>query len=200
MTMKLLGSSRSPYVQKVRIAMVEKGLTFEYDAALPNSDEVTGANPLAKIPTLIRDDGRGLYDSSVIVEYVDGCTGAPTLLPMDFDARIEARRWEALGNGVTDAAVQISHEHRAPTEQRKGPDFVAKHQRKIDAGLDAMERDMGASGFCMGASFTLADVGCASALLYLDLAQPDLKWRETHPKLAKAFAQWKERPSLKALG
>jgi hypothetical protein len=82
----------------------------------------------------------------------------------------------------------------------KGPEFIAKHQRKIDAGLDAMERDMGASGFCMGSSFTLADVGCASALLYLDLSQPDLKWRDTHPKLAKAFAQWKERPSLKALG
>ena len=95
--------------------------------------------------------------------------------------------------------MQISHEHRAPPEQRKGPEFIAKHQRKIDAGLDAMERDMGPSGFCMGSSFTVADIGCASALIYLDLSQPDLKWRDTHPKLAKALAQWKERPSLKAL-
>ena len=198
--MKLLGSSRSPYVQKCRIAMVEKGLSFDYEEVAPTHEEVVGGNPLGKIPTLIRDDGRGLYDSSVIVDYVDGFGGAPTLIPADFESRIEVRRWEALGDGLMDAIVAISHENRAPAEQRKGPDYIARFQRKIDTGVKAMEQDLGAKPFCFGPTLTLADVACASALIYLDRVMPDLNWREKHPTLAQHFAKLQERPSLKALG
>jgi len=197
--MKLLGSSRSPYVQKCRIALVEKGLPFEYEESSPASDEVMGGNPLAKIPTLIRDDGRGLYDSCVIVEYVDGVDGKPWLIPADFESRIEVRRWEALGDGVTDALVAIAHENRAPVEQRRGPDYFARFERKIDAGVKAMEQDLGAKPFCFGDKITLADVACASALLYLDRSMPELNWREKHPVLAKHYAKLQERPSMKAL-
>ena len=197
--MKLLGSSRSPYVQKVRIALVEKGLPFEYEESSPASDEVMVGNPLAKIPTLIRDDGRGLYDSCVIVEYIDSVDGAPMLIPPDFESRIEVRRWEALGDGVTDALVAIAHENRAPVEQRRGPDYFARFERKIDAGLKAMEQGLGAKPFCFGDKITLADVACASALLYLDHSMPDLNWRQKHPVLAKHYAKLQERPSMKAL-
>ena len=198
--MKLLGSSRSPYIQKVRIAMVEKGLSFEYEEVAPTHAEVVGGNPLGKIPTLIRDDGRGLYDSSVIVDYVDGVGGTPSLIPTDFESRIEVRRWEALGDGIMDAIVAISHENRAPAEQRKGPDYIARHQTKIDAGVAAMEHDLGAKPFCFGHTITLADVACASALIYLDRVMPELNWRAKHPVLATHFAKLQERPSLKALG
>ena len=198
--MKLLGSSRSPYVQKCRIALVEKGLAFDYEEVAPTHAEVVAGNPLAKIPTLIRADGRGLYDSSVIVDYVDGLGGAPMLIPADFEARIEVRRWEALGDGIMDAVVAISHENRTPEAQRKGPDYIARHQSKIDAGVAAMERDLGAKPFCFGSTITLADVACASALIYLDRAMPDLNWREKHPTLAQHFAKLQERPSIKALG
>ena len=198
--MKLLGSSRSPYVQKCRIMLVEKGLAFDYEEVAPTHEEVVGGNPLGKIPTLIRDDGRGLYDSSVIVDYVDGLGGVPTLIPADFESRIEVRRWEALGDGLMDAIVAISHENRAPAEQRKGPDYIARFQRKIDAGVTAMEQDLGAKPFCFGTTLTLADVACASALIYLDRVMPDLNWREKHPTLAQHFAKLQERPSLKALG
>ena len=200
MKMKLLGSSRSPYVQKCRIAMVEKGLAFDYEEVAPSHEHVTGGNPLAKIPTLIRDDGKGLYDSSVIVDYVDGVNGAPSLIPTDFESRIEVRRWEALGDGIMDAIVAIAHENRAAPEQRRGPDYIARFERKIEAGVAALERDLGAKPFCFGAAFSLADVACASALIYLDRAMPDMNWRARHPTLANHFAKLQERPSIKSLG
>jgi glutathione S-transferase len=198
--MKLLGSSRSPYVQKCRIMLVEKGVSFAYEEVAPTHAEVMGGNPLGKIPTLIRDDGRGLYDSSVIVDYVDGVGGAPSLIPTEFESRIEVRRWEALGDGIMDAIVAIAHENRAPVEQRRGPDYFARFERKIDAGVAAMEHDLGAKPFCFGPAITLADVACASALLYLDRVMPELNWRAKHPVLAQHFARLQERPSLKALG
>ena len=198
--MKLLGSSRSPYVQKCRIVLAEKGHAFTYEEVAPTHEEVMGGNPLGKIPTLIREDGRGLYDSSVIVEYVDGCGGSPTLIPTDFEQRIEMRRWEALGDGIMDSLVAIAHDKRGAPEQQRGPEYIARFQRKIDAGLAAMEKDLGANPFCFGAAFTLADVSCASALLYLDRSMPEMNWREKHPVLAQHFAKLKERPSIKALG
>ena len=198
--MKLLGSSRSPYVQKCRIALAEKGNPFTYEEVAPTHDEVMAGNPLGKIPTLIRDDGRGLYDSCVIVEYADGCDGKPTLIPSNFEDRIEVRRWEALGDGITDSLVAIAHDKRGAPEQQRGAEYIARFQRKIDAGLAAMEKDLGDKPFCYGGAFTLADVACASALLYLDRSMPELNWRAKHPVLAKHFAKLKERPSIKALG
>ena len=198
--MKLLGSSRSPYVQKVRIALVEKGHAFTYEEVAPTHEEVLGGNPLGKIPTLIRADGSGLYDSSVIADYVDGFGGAPTLIPTDFESRIEVRRWEALGDGIMDALVAIAHDKRGAPEQQRGPDYIARFERKVEAGLAAMENDLGDKPFCFGDAFTLADIACASALIYLDRSMPELNWREKHSVLAKHFAKLSERPSIKALG
>ena len=198
--MKLLGSSRSPYVQKCRIALLEKGHAFTYEEVAPTHEEVLGGNPLGKIPTLIRDDGKGLYDSSVIVDYVDGYGGKPTLIPGDFEGRIEMRRWEALGDGIMDSLVAIAHDKRGAPEQQRGAEYIARFQRKVEAGLAAMEADLGDKPFCFGAAFTLADVACASALIYLDRSMPEMNWREKHPTLAKHFAKLQERPSLKALG
>ena len=198
--MKLLGSSRGPYVQKVRLAIAEKGLACEHDQLAPSAPEIAAANPLAKIPTLLRDDGRAVYDSSVIIEYVDGLGSMPKLIPAEFEARVEVKRWEALGNGMMDAMVAISHENRLPVDQRRGPDFYARHQKKIDAGLATMERDLGTREFCFGDSFTLADIGCGAALLYLDITLPEQDWRAAHPVLAAHFARLRERDSFKSLG
>lgn len=197
--MKLLGSSRSPFVQKVRMALHEKGVPHEFIESSPASDEVTTANPLAKIPTLIRDNGRGLYDSSVIIEYVDGFGSGARLLPAEFEARIEVRRWEALGNGVMDATIAISHENRLPADQRKGAEFFAKQQRKIDSALAVMERDLGGREYCFGNSVSLADIACVAALQYLDRVMPDFKWRERHPNLSRHAAAVSARPSMKSM-
>jgi glutathione S-transferase len=197
--MKLLGSSRSPYVQKVRIALAEKGIAYDFSESSPASDEVTTANPLAKIPTLVRDNGEGLYDSCVIIEYLDGFKGNPSLIPTDFEPRIEARRWEALGNGIMDATVAISHELRLPESQQKGPDFFSKQKRKIDSALDIMNTDLGTNEFCVGSKFTLADIACVAALIYLDRAMPEYDWRSVAKNLARHLETISTRPSLNGL-
>jgi len=195
--MKLLGSSRSPYAHKVRVAIAEKGIACEFVEANPVSPEVAAANPLAKIPTLVRDDGRSLYDSSVIIEFLDGLSPSPKLIPEPFEARIEVKRWEALGDGIMDAAVEISHEDRTPLEQRKGPEFYAKQQKKIDAGLAAMGKDLGNRQFCFGNSFTLADIACGCALSCVERTLPKLEWRKTYPVLARHMERLAARPSFK---
>ena len=195
--MKLLGSNRSPYFRKALAMVTEKGITCDVVEASPSSPEVTAANPLAKVPTLVRDDGRSLYDSCVIVEYLDGLVATPKLIPEAFEARIEVKRWEALGNGIMDATVMISHENRLPVAQRKGADFYAKHQKKIDAGLLKMEKDLGGREFCYSDSFTLADIACGCALFYLDTTLPDMEWRKTYPGLAGLAERLAKRTSFK---
>ena len=112
--MKLFGSLGSPYARKVRILLAEKNIAHEFVIARGSAPDspVPPYNPLGKIPTLVRDDGRGLYDSPVIIEYLDAFGTGPKLIPEDFDSRIEVRRWEALGDGIADATVNISHEYR----------------------------------------------------------------------------------------
>jgi len=195
--MKLLGSNRSPYVRKVRMMVAEKGIACEFDEVSPSDPEVTAANPLAKIPTLVRDDSSSLYDSSVIIEYLDGLIGTPKLIPEVFTDRIEVRRWDALGSGIMDATVTISHEDRTPVAQRKGSDFYAKQQQKIDAGLVTMEKDLGGREFCHGDSFTLADIACGCALVYLDSNLPNLEWREAYPGLRRLAERLALRASFK---
>ncbi len=196
--MKLLGPSRSPYALKAMVMIAEKGVACELDDAAPSSPEVAAANPLAKVPTLIRDDGRTLYDSSIIVEYLDGLADTPKLIPEEFEDRIEVKRWEALGNGIMDAAVAISHENREPEATRKGPDFYAKHQKKIDAGLTTMEKDIGDQEFCHGDRFTLADIACGCALICVDIRVPDMNWRKSFPALDRHAERLAERGTFSA--
>jgi glutathione S-transferase len=195
--MKLLGSKRSPYFRKALAMVKEKGVPCDVVEASPSGPEVTAANPLSKIPTLVRDDGGSLYDSCVIVEYLDGLVATPKLIPEDFEARIEVKRWEALGDGIMDATVMISHENKVSLAQRKGAEFYAKHQKKIDAGLLKMEQDVSGREFCHGDSFTLADIVCGCALFYLDTTLPDMEWRKTHPELARVAQRLADRPSFK---
>lgn len=196
--MKLLGTGGSPYVRKVRVVFAEKGIPYDYVIARSASAEVAAANPLSQIPVLIRDDGRSLYDSVVIVEYLDGLAPAGRLIPADFEARIEVKRWEALGDGIMDATVAISHDERLPVEQRKPPEWYARYQKKIDTGLAVMERDVGAREFCFGAGFSLADVACGTALGYLDQVLPKFAWRPGHANLSRHAEALAARPSFKS--
>jgi glutathione S-transferase len=127
--MKLLGTKRSPYAYKVMVMITEKGIPCEFDAAAPSSTEVAEANPLSKIPVLIRHDGKMLYDSSVIVDYLDGLVPTPKLIPDAFEDRIEVKRWEALCNGIMDGAVAISHADRVLTAEQNA--HKAKQQKKL---------------------------------------------------------------------
>ena len=188
--MKLLGSPNSPFARKVRIVLEEKGIPHEYVIERPSApdSQVPQFNPLGKVPTLVLDDGRALYDSPVIVEYLDGLGSGPRLIPETFDERIEVKRWEALADGIAEATVFINHEYREPKEKQRAPAWFERQRAKIDRGLATMEKDLGSNEFCFGGRFTLADVAAGYALGYLDHALPEVGWRTTHPALRR-FAE-----------
>jgi glutathione S-transferase len=183
--MKLIGAARSPYVRKVRIVLEEKRIPYDF---VTDRTGLAGANPLAKVPTLILDNGKSLYDSPVIVEYLDGIVRDPKLIPDAFEQRIEARRWEALGDGIADATVLISHDRRKVKELQETAEWYDKQRQKIDRGLAVIARDLAGQSFCLGGSFSLADVATGYALGYIDLVCPDIDWRTPHPNLSK-FAE-----------
>ncbi|RPJ44755.1 MAG: glutathione S-transferase [Betaproteobacteria bacterium] len=196
--MRLFGTPRSPYVRKVRIVLAEKQIPHDYIVARGSApgSPVPALNPLAKVPTLVRDDGRPLYDSPVIVDYLDALGSGPQLIPADFEGRIEVKRWEALGDGITDATVAIHHERLEPVDKQRAADWFAKRRDKIDQGLATMERDLGNNDYCYGQRFTLADIATGYALAYLDYALPDYEWRSKHPALARLAERLAARPSF----
>jgi glutathione S-transferase len=196
--MKLLGSPGSPYVRKVRIVLAEKRIPYEYVIDRPSSPDsrVAQFNPLGKIPVLVCDDGRTVYDSVVIVEYLDGLVPEPRLIPAAFNDRIEVKRWEALGDGIADATVAVSHDLRETEAQRKPAAWYERQRQKIQRGLAAMERDLGDREFCYGSGFTLADIAAGFALGYLDQVLQDTDWRRDFPKLKQLAVRLAARESF----
>ena len=196
--MKLLGTVGSPYVRKVRIVAEEKLIPYDSITASPSdpSSGVQTANPLGKIPVLICDDGSTLYDSSVIVEYLDGIGAGEKLIPNTFADRIQVKRWESLGDGIADATVEIIHDRRMPAAEQRGETLYTKQKKKIDHGLATMEKDLGTRIFCHGNNFTLADIACGVALGYLDHALPQFDWRKMHPSLSQLSKRLAERETF----
>jgi glutathione S-transferase len=196
--MKLFGTPGSPFSRKVRIVLEEKGIPYEYIIERPSvpGSRVPQFNPLGKIPTLVFDDGRALYDSPVIVEYLDMQKNGPRLIPERFEERIEVKRWEALGDGIAEATVLINHEYREPKEKQRAQAWFERQRAKLDRGLATMEKDLGSEEFCFGRRFTLADIAAGYALDYLDQALPDVDWRTAHPGLHRLGQRLAARPSF----
>jgi glutathione S-transferase len=196
--MKLFGSPGSPFARKVRIVLAEKNIPHEYVVARGSApgSPVPQFNPLGKVPTLVLDDGRGLYDSPVIVEYLDSLGSGPRLIPEATAERFEVLRWQALGDGIAEATVNINHDLREPKEKQHAPEWHQRQRDKIDRGLATMEKDLGKGEFCFGGRFTLADIAAGYALGYLDLALPEVEWRKAHPVLAKLAERLSARPSF----
>ncbi|HEY1505106.1 MAG TPA: glutathione S-transferase N-terminal domain-containing protein [Stellaceae bacterium] len=200
--MKLLGSDGSPYVRKAWVAIAEKGVACAFVAASPRdpASGVSAANPLAKIPTLLLDDGTAIYDSSVIAEYVDGIGAAPKLIPDSFAERIAVRRWEALGNGLLDATVNIMHDRRLPEPKQQGADYVARQMQKIEAGLAFIDKTVAGTDFVHGEKYSLGDVVCGTALGYLDRVLPEFDWRGRYANVKRYAAKLAARPAFTTTG
>jgi glutathione S-transferase len=200
--MKLLGSDGSPYARKARVAIVEKGVVCEFVAASPRdpASGVSAANPLGKIPTLLLDDGTAIYDSSVIAEYVDGIGAGPKLIPETFAERIAVRRWEALGNGLLDATVNIMHDRRLPAPQQQGADYVARQMQKIEAALAFIDKSVAGTDFVHGEKMSLGDVVCGTALGYLDRILPEFDWRGRYANVKRYAARLATRPAFATTG
>jgi len=197
--MKLLGTPRSPYAWKVRIALEERSIPYDYVIAPPADPDsnVSKFNPLGKIPVLVCADGTAVYDSSVIVEYLDGIGSKPRLIPESFADRIDVKRWQALGDGIVDSVVHIIQDQRRASAVQQSAEWYLNHRKKIDAGLATMEKDLGSRAFCHGDTFTLADIACGMALGYLDRALPSLDWRNSCPGLGGHASRLSQRPSFR---
>jgi len=184
--LKLLYSPTSPYARKVRVVLAEKKIECQSVEMSPWTPDtrVPEFNPLGKIPVLMLDDDTALYDSRVIVEYLDDVSPVSRLIPDPARQRIVVRRWEALADGMCDAAIGIVLERRRPPAQQS-PEYIERQQRKLAAGLAEMSRELGDRTWCNGETFTLADIAAGCLLGYLDLRHPDIDWRSEYPNLAK---------------
>ncbi|MFA5596054.1 MAG: glutathione S-transferase [Pusillimonas sp.] len=195
--MKLLGSMTSPFVRKVRVVMVEKKLEFEFvlEDVWAADTKIQEFNPLGKVPCLVTDDGNSLYDSRVIVEYLDTLSPVGRLLPQGGRDRTATKCWEAIGDGVLDAGVSIVVEGRRP-EHLRSEDWVNRQRKKIVSALNSMERGISPNHFCMGVNFSLADVSVGCALGFIEFRMPELNWRDNHPNLTALYERLMTRPSF----
>jgi len=186
--MKLIGSLTSPYVRKVRIAAMEKHIDLEFVVDVPwNPDTKVGEyNPLGKVPVLVQDDGATVFDSRVIVEYLDTVTPVSRLIPEGNRQRIAVKRWEALADGITDSAALIFIERAQRTPEQQSQPWVDRQMRSVMMGLEEMAEELGEKKYCTGDAMNLSDIAVGCCLGYLDFRFADeIKWRDNHPNLAK---------------
>ncbi|MBI4741975.1 MAG: glutathione S-transferase [Betaproteobacteria bacterium] len=195
--MKLIGSLTSPYARKVRIVLAEKKIDYDFEVDSPWTPEtrVPQVNPLGKIPVLVLDDETVLFDSRVIVEYLDNVAPNNKLMPAPNRERTEVKRWEALADGVCDAAALIFLERKRPPKQQ-GKEWVARQEDKIERSLEFMSEQLGEGAWCMGTHFSLADIAAGCALGYLAFRFPEIDWRGKHANLARLFDKLMLRPSV----
>lgn len=201
-TLQLFWSSRSPFVRFVMVIAHEKGLADAISrervvvaAASPNPD-VMAHNPLNKLPTLVLDDGRALYDSRVICEYFDATGSGPRLIPETGPARWQTLRRQSLGIGLLDLLVAWLPERRKPPEQQNA-ELNQALATKFDAALQELE---GEASSLAGGPFDAGQAAIGSALGYADFRYADLDWRAGHPALASWCEAVHQRPSFQATG
>lgn len=195
--MKLIGTLTSPYVRKARVVLAEKKIDYDFQIDSPWNAEsaVSSVNPLGKVPVLVLDDETALFDSRVIVEYLDNVTPNNKLMPTPNRERTLVKRWEALADGICDAAALAHLEGRRPAKLQD-KSWVERQRAKIAQALEFMSEELGENAFCMGTHFSLADIAVGSALGYLVLRFGDIDWQEAHPNLARLHDKLMQRPSF----
>ncbi len=195
--MKLIGSHTSPFARKVRIVLAEKKMEYDFviDSPWLEDSKVPNINPLGKIPVLVLDDETALFDSRVIVEYIDSVTPNNKLFPAPNRERIEVKRWEAVADGICDAAASAVMESKRPKKEQSAA-WIVRQREKVERGLEFMADHLGEKPFCMGTHFSLADIALGTALGYLAFRFPDINWQENHPNLGKLYNKLMLRPSL----
>lgn len=199
--MKLIGSLTSPYVRKVRIVFAEKKLdyTLILEDVWAADTTIQTHNPIGKVPCLLMEESAlldgALFDSRVIVEYLDTLSPVGRLIPQTGRDRAITKCWEALADGLLDAAVTIVKEKQRPAEKISA-EWIARQEGKIHAILSDMSEALDEQSFCTGVNFTLADVAVGCALGYLDLRFAEIDWRSPYPNLDRLFQKLMQRPSF----
>ena len=197
--MKLIGSLASPYVRKSRIAFAEKKIELELvleDVWSPTT-KMMEMNPLGKVPALVMDDGGVMFDSRVIVEYADALSPVCHLIPSNGKDKAAVKTWEALCDGILDAAILIRLEKTwVGREQHRSPAWIDRQMTKIHAGLKSISEGLGNNPWCYNNQFCLADIAVGCVLSYLSFRFPEINWRDEYPNLSAFHEKISQRPSF----
>ncbi len=198
--MKLFYSPTSPYVRKVMVTAIEKGLDGQIEklpasaSPIKREGDLPKRNPLGKVPCLITDDGTALFDSPVICAYIDSLK-SPPLIPTDAKARFASMTLEALADGFLDAGILLRYEGALRPADKRWDDWVNGQMGKIMAAIDAMETTYASQ---LTGPLTVGQIAAACALGWFDFRYGDVDWRKDHPKVAAFAKAMAERPSMKA--
>ena len=198
--MKLIGATASPYVRKVRVVMAEKKLDYQFVQENVWADDTTisASNPLGKVPCLVMEGGEAVFDSRVIVEYLDTLSPVGKLIPPQGRERAEVKTWEALADGVVDAAILARLErvwaHRQEGERSQA--WIDYQLRKVNDGLKSMSQGLGDKPYCSGIHQILSDIAVGCALGWLEFRFPEIAWRSEYPNLGKLLDKLMLRPSF----
>ena len=197
--MKLYFSALSPFVRKVRVAAMEVGLDKQIElvtvATTPvaMSADLTKVNPLGRLPTLVADDGTLLFESSLIVEYLDTLAGGK-LIPAKGPERWRVKCTEALADGLMDSAILVRYETFLRPADKRWPEWVAGQQQKVNQSLDALE----VYSWVFDDKVDAGKIAVGCALGYLDLRFPDMGWRKRCETLGRWYDAFAKRPSMAA--
>lgn len=198
--MKLIGSTTSPYARKVRIVLAEKKLEAEFVEENVWSADTTihQSNPLGKIPCLVIDGQEAVFDSRVIVEYLDTLSPVGKLIPTSGRERLAVKTWEALADGLLDASILARLEATWPgrTDAQRSQAWTDRQMDKVHISLEAMSKGLGEQAYCHGIHLTLADIAVGCALAYLDFRFAHIDWRTTYPNLSSLYAKLAQRQSF----
>ena len=196
--MKLLSAKPSPFARKVRVALIEKGIPFDtlIDSPWNADSKASGMNPLGKVPALDIGKDQILFDSKVIIEYLETLGRDPVLLPTDPFARVAHKQIEALADGVCDAIVlTVIEGARAPEQQSTW--WIERQRGKATAGIAEAARLLGSRQWFVGDAFGLADIAVGCMLGYVSLRAPYIEWKQDHPNLEAFSARMESRPSFR---
>jgi glutathione S-transferase len=198
--MKLIGSNASPYVRKVRVVMAEKRLDYQFvlEDVWSADTAIASSNPLGKVPCLVMEGSEAMFDSRVIVEYLDTLSPVGKLIPQQSRERAEVKTWEALADGVMDAGVlcRLEATWAGRADRERSPAWMDRQRAKMTQGIAAMSKGLGDKPFCSGIHLSLSDIAVGCALGWIEFRFPDIDWRGQHSNLAKLQDKLMQRPSF----
>lgn len=197
--MKLIGSLSSPFARKVRVVLADKRMDYEFVVDTPSdpATRVPEFNPLGKIPVLVTEDGSKLFDSQVIVEYLDSISPVGRLIPEPIRQRMQVRRWEALCDGMMDAAVLLVQEGRRAKEMQSEP-VIARQRGKIERALAWASAELSDKNWCAVEAYSLADIALGCSLGFLDFRLQDIEWQHRYSNLQRHAQKLFDLPPFKA--
>ena len=198
--MKLIGSNASPYVRKVRIVMAEKKLDYQFvtEDVWTQGTAIGESNPLGKVPCLVLEGGEAVFDSRVIVEYLDTLSPVGKMIPPPGRERAEVKTWEALADGLLDAAILARLEANWPgrNDEQRSQAWIDRQLGKVHACLKAISQGLGEKPFCNGIHLSLSDIAVGCALDWLEFRFPQITWRTDYPNLTKLQDKLMQRASF----